>query len=737
MTPDNNLLTRFLVRLSAIIAVLVGISLPIGYSVIAYHNLAESLVFKARIKAHGQGELITTMPDTWMYAENRIQGILKREPVVLDNELVQLYDSQGTLITSTGTQVPEPKLQRSYPLYDIDKVVGEVVISASLSGIIGNTVQVSLVGLALGLLVMMVMRLIPIRQLRRISDELYEEKERAVITLHSISDAVLRTDKEGRVLFINSAAEKMLGRSQEEILGQHISELLHITDNSTGAPIASALVKALSSRRATSCDGRSMLEVAGSLKIAIEERAAPIFSSSHNLSGGVLCLRDVSIAREYLERRSWEASHDSLTGLLNRRAFENCIAEAIERANNDDQYYVLCYMDLDRFKVVNDSCGHAAGDELLIQLTRMMQAKVRGGDILARLGGDEFGLLLEGCSSARGQIIANELLAAVKEFQFPWEDQVYSVGISIGLTTITSESIHANAVLGEADSACYWAKEQGRHQVCVYLPSDMDLAARRSETGWVSRIVSALKENRFVLYHQTYRTLNTDVGRRLHMEVLLRMVDENGGIILPALFLPAAERYDLMQEIDRWVINNVCAGFHLLTAAHKGSSLMVNVNLSGASINSLHLLEFIKKKVAEFNVDPESLCFEMTETVAVKNLRAAIEFINECKKIGIKFALDDFGAGTSSFGYLKSLPVDYLKIDGSFVQNLEKDAVDREMTGTINRIGHLMGKLTVAEFAENQTIVGILHEMGVDFAQGYGVCIPGPLFPERNDHLPG
>jgi diguanylate cyclase (GGDEF)-like protein/PAS domain S-box-containing protein len=730
MTPEKNQLTRFLSRLSTVIAVLVGISLPIGYGLVAYNNLAESLVFKAQIKAHGQGELITTMPGTWMYAENRIQGMLKREPLVLDNELLQLYDSHGALITSTGRQVSGPKLQRSYPLYDIDRIVGKVVISTSLSGIIDNTVRVALGGFALGFLVLVVMRHLPIRQLRRISDELYEEKERAVITLHSISDAVLRTDTEARLLFLNSAGEKMLGRSLEEIRGKQVSEILHFTDNSTGAPIASALVKALSSRKAASCNGRSMLEVADTIKIAIEERAAPIFTSNGKLSGGVLCLRDVSIARDYLERRSWEAFHDSLTGLLNRRAFENSIATAIDRAHNSEQHYVLCYMDLDRFKVVNDSCGHAAGDELLTQLTRMMQSKVRETDILARLGGDEFGLLLEGCSSARGQIIANELLAAVEEFQFPWEGQIYTVGISIGLTTITSESLNTTEVLGEADSACYWAKEKGRHQVCVYLASDMDLAARRSEIGWVGRIASALKENRFVLYHQTYRTLNPDAGMRLHMEVLLRMVDENGDIILPALFLPAAERYDLVQDIDRWVINKVFAGFHLLTEAHKETSMMVNINLSGASINSRNLLKFIKEKVAEFNIDPESLCFEVTETVAVKNLRAAIEFINECKKIGIKFALDDFGTGTSSFGYLKNLPVDYLKIDGSFVQNLEKDAVDREMTGTINRIGHLMGKLTVAEFAENQSIVAILGEMGVDFAQGYGVCLPKPLFPD-------
>lgn len=730
MRPHNVLMNRVITWLAVVIAVLVGVSLPLGYGLTVYYNLGEALTFKARIKAHAQGELITTMPGVWMFAENRIQGILNHEPVVLDYEQVQIFNAQGELITSAGKPVTGPTMQRSFPLYDIDQVVGRVVVTASLARLLGNTVQVALLGLGLGVLVLVVLRLVPMRALLRVSNELYEEKERAEITLNSISDAVLRTDTDGCLLYLNPAAEKMLGRLLAELRGQRVSDILNLTAKSSGLPTPSALQEALHSQTLASCDGHSLLDVAGNLKIAVEERAAPIFDSNGKLSGAVLCLRDVSIVREYLERRSWEASHDSLTGLVNRREFENRIAEAMNRAREDGQRYVLCYMDLDRFKVVNDSCGHAAGDELLIQLTRMMLARVRESDTLARLGGDEFGLLLEGCDASRGQLIANELLNAVDEFQFPWEKQVYSVGVSIGMTTITSRSFDINEVLGEADSACYWAKEQGRHRVCLYQASDMDLAARRSETGWVSRINSALKENRFILYHQIYRTLNADVGFRLHLEILLRMVAENGEVILPARFLPAAERYNLMPEIDRWVINKVFAVFHELEAAHPGTSLMVNINLSGASINSLTLLKFVKEKIDEYAIDPTSLCFEVTETVAVKHLRAIIDFIRECKTLGIKFALDDFGTGTSSFGYLKNLPVDYLKIDGSFVQNLEKDAVDRAVTETINRIGHLMGKVTIAEFAENPSIIRILDEMGVDYAQGYGICLPTPLLSD-------
>ncbi len=730
MSPQSNLLSRFLTRLAAIIAVLVGVSLPIGYSLVAYHDLSESLIFKAQIKAHAQEDLITTLPETWMYAENRIQGILTREPVVLSNQQIQIFDQHGTLISTSGSEITGSKIQRSYPLYDIDQVVGQVVVISSLSEYIYNTIGVALIGIVLGILVLLVMHFIPIRALRKISDELYEEKERAEITLHSISDAVLRTDAEERLLYLNPAAVKMLGQTLPELQGKKVSEILNFKDKATDSAIKSALQEALHSKTESSCDGRTMLDIPNNIKIAVEERATPIIDSHGRLSGGVLCLRDVTIAREYLERRSWEATHDSLTGLVNRREFENRIAEAIDKAHANDQRYVLCYMDLDHFKVVNDSCGHPAGDELLLQLTRIMHAQVRESDTLARLGGDEFGLLLEGCDTEHGGFIANELLSTVEEFQFFWEKQVYTVGISIGLTTITSRSFNANEILGEADSACYWAKEQGRHRVCVFQASDMDLAARRSETGWVGRINSALKDNRFVLYHQTYRSLNKDAESRLHLEVLLRMVSESGELILPARFLPAAERYNLITEIDRWVINKVFSGFHTLLTAHSYTALMVNINLSGASINSLNSLQFIKDKIAEFNIDPKALCFEVTETVAVKHLRAAIEFINECKKIGIKFALDDFGTGTSSFGYLKNLPVDYLKIDGGFVQNLEKDPVDRAMTETINRIGHIMGKKTIAEFAENQSIINILDDMGVDFAQGYGICLPTPLFTD-------
>lgn len=730
MIPIDDHIIHFIKRLSIVISVIIGLSLPVSYTFIAYQDLSESLSFKAKLKALGQSELITQLPDTWMYAENRTQGILKREPVLLDKEFIVLFDAKGNVITSAGNEIAFPSMHRSYPLHDIEKVVGKVTITASLNSLIINAINIAFLGALLGFVVLLMMRLIPIRHLKRITEELNEEKERAIITLHSIQDAVIRTDANARVLFINTAGEKLLGTTLQALIGKPISDVIQIV-NAAGDNIDNTLLKALQYKKETSCDGQSTLRINDSIAIAVEERAAPTFNNKGQLSGGVLSLRDVSNARNYLEQRSWEASHDPLTGLLNRRAFQKNITFAIDEVNNQHEQYVLMFMDLDRFKVVNDSCGHAAGDELLTQIAQLMQYKIRDTDLLARLGGDEFGVLLGGCDLTQAKIIANQFLKTIENYQYFNKDQVYTIGISIGMTLITSNSVDSTQVLNEADSACYWAKDNGRNQIGVFLANDQNLATRRNQTSWVNRITSALKDDQFVLYHQTYRALKNQNKTHLHMEVLIRMEDDQGEIILPKDFLPTAERYDLICDIDQWVINKVFSIFHLIKAEHPDNTIMIAINLSGASINSNSLLPFIKKKILEFNVDPKWICFEVTETIALKSFYTAIEFIEQCKNVGFKFALDDFGTGTSSFEYLKKLPVDYLKIDGSFVQNIEKNALDREMVSSINKIGQLMNKITIAEFAENELIIDRLDKMGVDYAQGYATSLPSPLQPNK------
>lgn len=349
---------------------------------------------------------------------------------------------------------------------------------------------------------------------------------------------------------------------------------------------------------------------------------------------------------------------------------------------------------------------------------------------LARLGGDEFGLLLVDCKEMRGQLIAADVLAAVNDFHFSFGSKSFKVGVSVGLTVISREHTHVAEVIGEADCACYWAKEQGKGRVVTFAASDMNLAARRSETGWVARIKDAFHDNRFILFHQDYRVLNASAGHNDRLEVLLRMVGEDGEIIAPGRFLPAPERYNLMPMIDRWIIHEVFSRYDALLEQRGGRTLTCAINLSGASINCAGMLEYICEQARQYKLGPGTICFELTETVAVNNLQVADEFMRQCNALGFQFALDDFGVGTSSFGYLKNLPVSYLKIDGSFVKNIEHDSIDETMVETINRIGHILGKKTIAEYAENEAIVEKLVRLGVDYAQGYGVCVPKPLFSQ-------
>jgi diguanylate cyclase (GGDEF)-like protein len=488
--------------------------------------------------------------------------------------------------------------------------------------------------------------------------------------------------------------------------------------------VSSAIAQALADNRIVSFGREIDLVRPDGSRIGIDDRAAPIHDTEGRVTGGVLIIRDVSAARGHERQRSWEAAHDSLTGLLNRREFERLVEQAANSVRDAGKQHVACYLDLDQFKVVNDTCGHAAGDDLLMRVASLLASHIRESDTLARLGGDEFGLLLEGCSLDRAEFICVDLLAAVRDFRYHWEGKVFSVGVSIGMATVEGDR---NAIenLGLADTACYWAKEQGRNRVSVYRTGDGDLEARRRQVGWIARINAALAEDRLVLYQQQYLPLATGDGRA-HLEVLLRMVDEDGKLIQPGSFLPAAERYNLMPDIDRWVVRKVFARYRDLAAA-RGGALTCAINLSATTINSEGFAEFVGQQVREWEIPAGAICFEITESSAINNLHHAIEFMRRCKALGILFALDDFGTGMSSFGYLKNLPVDYLKIDGGFVKNLVHNDIERAMTEAINRIGHIMGIKTVAEYAENEAIIDELRRMGVDYAQGYGVCKPTPL----------
>jgi diguanylate cyclase (GGDEF)-like protein len=454
----------------------------------------------------------------------------------------------------------------------------------------------------------------------------------------------------------------------------------------------------------------------------IESTASPIRDGSGAVCGGVLVFHDVSESRELNRKLSYHASHDILTGLVNRREFEARLERSLRSAKARETQYALCHLDVDQFKIINDTCGHSAGDALLGQVGALLKTKIRWRDTLARLGGDEFGLLLESCSLDEALRMAEQLRETIREYKFVWEERTFRLGASIGVVPISGDSEDVAAVLSAADSACQAAKEAGRNRVYSFQENDIDLMRRRREMQWAARINNALEESRFELFRMTIQPLQkAETGA--HYELLLRMKDETGKIVSPDNFIAAAERYGITPAIDRWVIENALRW--LVSEADERERLaMCSINLSGQSLGDDKFLPFVIEQFHRSGLDASKICFEITETAAIASFSQANRFIQALKELGCKFALDDFGTGLSSFGYLKHFPVDFLKIDGSFVKEILHDPIDREMVRSINEIGHLTGKQTIAEFAENAEIINMLRSLGVDYAQGYGISTP-------------
>ena len=420
----------------------------------------------------------------------------------------------------------------------------------------------------------------------------------------------------------------------------------------------------------------------------------------------------------------YHAYHDGLTGLINRREFERCLEVALADARRHGHAHALCYLDLDQFKLVNDTCGHVAGDEMLKQLGALLQTRVRGTDTLARLGGDEFGLLLERCPPEQAIELLDKVREAVDGFRFVWDGRTFDIGISIGMVQITADVQSITELLSAADVACYTAKEMGRNRTHVYEPGDKELARRRSEMQWVSRVTSAVDEDRLVLHKQPILDLAAEGQAHRRHEVLVRMVDEDGRITLPGSFIPAAERYKLMPTVDRWVLTTLFERHHDLL---NQPGHVTFVNISGGTISDDGFLPFVRGLLHHHRVEPAALCFEITETAAIANLGKAVPVFQALKAVGCSFALDDFGSGLSSFTYLKNLPVDFIKIDGEFVRDMAEDPIDRAMVEAINKIGHIMGLRTIAESVEDQETLEGLKALGIDYAQGYWIGHPHPI----------
>jgi diguanylate cyclase (GGDEF)-like protein/PAS domain S-box-containing protein len=562
---------------------------------------------------------------------------------------------------------------------------------------------------------------------RKLYEEaLFREKEGAQITLQSIGDGVITTDAHSTIDYINPIAEQLTGWRLEDAMGKPVEEVFRAFHEETCEPLENPLTASIRRLRSTKSVRPMLLIRRDGNELYVESTASPIRDGNGQVAGAVLVFHDVSESRELNRRLSYHASHDLLTGLVNRREFEARLERALKSAKAREASYALCYLDIDQFKIINDTCGHSAGDALLGQVGALLKSKVRWRDTLSRLGGDEFGILLESCTLDEAMRTAEILREAVRNFRFTWEERVFRLGASVGVVPITADNEDVASILSAADGACAAAKEQGRNRVHSFAENDIELMRRRREMQWAARINAALEEGRFELFRMTIAPLQQPENGA-HYELLLRMRDETGRIVSPNDFIAAAERYGITPNIDRWVIENALRW--LVSEADEREKLaMCAINLSGQSLGDDKFLPFVIEQFQKSGIDPTKICFEITETAAVASFSQANRFIQSLKELGCKFALDDFGTGLSSFGYLKHFPVDYLKIDGSFVRGILHDPIDREMVRSINEIGHLTGKLTIAEFAENAEIIEMLRNLGVDFAQGYGIAQPQRVY---------
>lgn len=555
------------------------------------------------------------------------------------------------------------------------------------------------------------------------------EKERAEVTLHSITDAVITTSATAHIHYMNPAAEALTGWSNQEAHTMPLDAVIQLVHDTSGQPIPTPIYACLHNDAVETLRQHAALLRRDGEKIAVETSAAPMHDDHNAIFGAVMVFQDVRHARRLTHQLTYQASHDLITGLFNRLKFEERLNALLADTGSSDQDHALFYLDLDQFKIVNDTCGHIAGDELLRQVSAALQDEMRKEDTLARLGGDEFGVLLKNCSLDNARIIAEKLRQRIKNLRFGWQDKTFEIGVSIGVVAITPDHPGASGILSTADLSCYTAKDMGRNRIHVYEPTDSTLAQRHGEMCWTTLIVQTLNENRFLLYQQPIRATIAGETRLNHYEILIRMHSPDQSVILPGSFIPAAERYNLMPGIDRWVIRHVFAAIAqgAFGPPDQGEGRMITINLSGASLGDDGLFEFIRATRDEFGIAFSEVCFEITETVAISNLSRATQLIRELRTLGCRFALDDFGSGLSSFAYLKNLPVDYIKIDGGFVKDIVTDPIDRAMVEAIHQIGKIMKIQTIAEWVENEATLSILKEIGVDFAQGFHIGKPQPV----------
>jgi diguanylate cyclase (GGDEF)-like protein/PAS domain S-box-containing protein len=557
------------------------------------------------------------------------------------------------------------------------------------------------------------------------------EQERSHVTLGSIADAVIAADQDRHIIYMNSAAERLTLWSQPDAQRRHLTDVLSLEQDSRIRSVLGRLDDVVAGDEISGPDAGVLLRRRDGSQVVIHERAAPIRDRDGQVVGIVLVLRDITRERAMAERLEYQATHDRLTGLTNRQEFESRLNSAIDDHRARGTEYTLLYLDLDQFKVINDTCGHAAGDQLIREVAWLINDQLRGSGVLARLGGDEFGALLPDIGSDDAVALADGIRRRIAELRFNWDSRVFAVNASIGVIAIDATLASVGDALSGADQACYLAKDSGRNRVQLYRPDDQQVQTRHGEMRWVERLNAALDNDSFVLLAQEIRSIGSPAPGNGHSpvlrcELLLRMVAPDGTWVAPMAFIPAAERYGLMPRVDRWVIAQACRELAILRS--RGHSLPVcMLNLSGASVTDPGLADYISGCLRQHALPASQVGFELTETAAISNLASASALMARLRGLGSPIALDDFGSGMSSFSYLKALPIDFLKIDGAFVRDVSTDAVDLAVVEAIHRIGRVMGIETVAECVEDEAAFRALMAIGVDYAQGFYISRPTAL----------
>ena len=547
---------------------------------------------------------------------------------------------------------------------------------------------------------------------------LSQGRRQAQITLESLNEAVITADTQGRIDYMNSAAEKMVGTGREQAVGKSFGDVVNLIDENDRQNLGDPINRCLSKRKTISLGRRALLMPNDNdNEMSVDANASPIVGPDDALLGAVLIMRDVSELRGLAREMSYQASHDALTGLVNRREFERQVTLALKTAQDDDTQHVLCFLDLDKFKTVNDTVGHMAGDNMLREVATQIRQQVRDSDIVARLGGDEFGVLLLRCPLDKARQITEDICAGVSAYRFTWQDRVFDIGVSIGVVEVTHASTSIEDLFGAADSACYIAKQQGRGRVHVYSARDEANARQRGEIHWLSKLQTAISEEQFELYSQPIISVSGRVPSGPAIEVLLRMRDKEEGLIPPHRFIRAAERYQLMGQLDRWVVQTTLASIGN-GAIRLPEGRSVAINLSGQTMADSDFLDFVVNALDHSQVDPNRLCFEVTEAAVLRDFEHARRFIEVLHGMGCSFALDDFGSDIGSLASVQGLGIDFLKLDGSYTRDLMTNAVSQEVVSSVTRLSRAVGFKVVAEQVEDQDAFDTLRDLGVNFIQG-------------------